>query len=528
MSQLPSQPAPGRQWRRRAATSIGLIAAALLAPSLAAAQDLAAFEKRTTVHTLANGWTFILVEQPGAPVFSFATVVDVGSAQEVLGITGLAHMFEHMAFKGSPHIGTTDYDAEKVALAAQEEAYLAWQAERLSPHPDAARLAGLEQAFRERTQAAEQYVVRNEFPSLIDREGGNGMNAATGADSTTYYYSLPVNKLELFCYLESERFLHPVFRQFYQERDVVKEERRLGVENNPLRKLLEQMISAAFVAHPYQHSTVGSMSDLDAITMTDAQSFFDTYYAPSNLVTAIVGAIDHEKVIPLLEQYFGRIPARPAPLPLRSVEPPQGVEKTVVLRHPAQPMYLEAYHKPAITHPDQAVYMAIDDILSNGRTSRLYRSLVRDQRLAVAVRSFTGLPGDKYPGLWLVLAVPARGVSLDQVQQAIRSEITRLRDEDVSDAELARFRTRTRAELVRSLDDASGLAEQLAEHQRLFGDWRMLFRSLEQLAAVTKADIRRVAQQTFMDSNRIVGKVESDPAAGRPGAQGPTTTHGGR
>lgn len=480
------------------------------------AQDLKSFEQKTTVHKLANGWTFIIVERPTAPVFSFATIADVGSAQEVTGITGLAHMFEHMAFKGTPNIGTTDYAAEKKALEALEAAYQAWQTERLAARPDAKKLETLQAEFRKKQEEAASYVAHNEFDDILTREGGVGMNATTGADETSYFYSLPANKVELFAFLESERFAHPVFREFYEERDVVREERRMSYESRPIGRLVEQFVTTAYLYHPYQQPGIGTPSDLQSISITDAQKFFDTYYAPSNLTTAIVGDVKAATLIPILEKYFGRIPARPAPPPLRTVEPKQIAERTVVLEDTAQPFYLEGYHKPAQTHPDQPVYDAIDDILSNGRTSRLYRSLVRDKKLAVDVQSFSGFPGVKYPNLWAALAVPAFGVTNQQVQAALREEIERLKREDVTDEELAKFKTRAKADLIRRLRSNSGLAEQLAEHQRLYGDWRELFRYIDRLDKVTKADIRRVANETFQAPNRTVAMIVNREAQKTP------------
>src|SRR6476661_8428070 len=228
-------------------------ALALLLLTLAAAasaQDLKSFEAKTKVHVLQNGWTFIIVERPVAPVFSFATVADVGSAQEVPGITGLAHMFEHMAFKGTPNLGTRNYEGEKKALDALEAAYQAWQAERMSPKPDAQKLERLLADFKAKQQTAAGFVVKGEFDDVVTREGGVGMNASTGADETQYFYSLPANKVELFAFLESERFYHPVFREFYEERDVVMEERRMSTESQPFGRLVEQFTSAAFTAHP--------------------------------------------------------------------------------------------------------------------------------------------------------------------------------------------------------------------------------------------------------------------------------------
>ncbi|MFQ5670919.1 MAG: insulinase family protein [Acidobacteriota bacterium] len=504
----------GRRWAALASMAV-LICAASLAP----AQNLASFEKRTTVHTLDNGWTFILVKRPTAPVFSFTTFVNAGGAQEVPGITGLAHMFEHMAFKGTPNIGTTDYHAESRALQEMEAAYQAYQEARMALHPDQEKVQQLLARFKKKQEKAGQYVVKNEFGDIIDREGGTGLNAFTNSDVTGYFYSLPANKFELMAYLESERFLHPVFREFYKERDVVQEERRLRTESQPIGRLIEQFLATAFIAHPYKQPVVGYMSDLHSFTMTDAETFFRTYYVPGNFVTAIVGDIEPRKVIPILDKYFGRIPARPVPPPLRTVEPPQIAEKDVIMKDPSQPIYGEGYHKPATTDADEPVFDAIDDILSRGRTSRLYRSLVRDKKIAIGAQSISSFPGQKYPNLWIALAIPARGHTNEEVRDAMRTEINRLKTEPVTDEELSRFKTRAKADLVRSLRNNQGLAVNLVRWQTLYGDWRELFRYVDRIEAVNKEDIQRVAQQTFTDSNRTTAMIvtesaEADTAAG--------------
>jgi predicted Zn-dependent peptidase len=478
------------------------------------AQDLSSFEQHVTQHTLKNGWTFILVERPVAPVFSFMTRVNVGSAQEGAGQTGLAHMFEHMAFKGTPRLGTKDYQAEKKALVALEEAYQAYQEEKLSRNANPEKVKSLFDVFKQRQKEASHYVIKNEFGDIIEREGGVALNAFTGADVTGYFYSLPANKVELFAYLESERFLQPVFREFYEERDVVMEERRLRTESQPFGRLLEQFVSTAFMAHPYHHPVIGYASDIQSYTMTDAKQFYEAQYVPSNMVTAIVGDIQAKQVIPLLEKYFGRIPAGSSPPPIRTVEPTSITEKTVILQDPSQPLYLEGYHKPAATHVDQPVYDAIDDILTNGRTSRLFRSLVRDKQIAVSVGAYGAYPGDKYPHMWLAYGVPGRGVSNKAVQQALREEFDKLKTQDVSDEELARFRTRAKAGLLRALNNNLGLAMHMTDYHMLFGDWRELFRYITRFDHVTKADIRRVAKVLFQPTNRIVGMIETVPPPG--------------
>src|ERR1051326_6728439 len=263
----------------------------LIVPILRA-QDIASFEKRITVKKLANGLTVLIMERPEAPVFSFYTRVDVGSVQEVPGITGLAHMFEHMAFKGTHEIGTTNWPREKIALEKVEQSYAAYSHENLKEvGRDQKKVAELQKAWQDAVADAEQYVIPNQFPDIVESQGGVGLNASTDRDETVYFYSFPQNRLELWAYLESERFLEPVMREFYKERDVVYEERRMSVDSSPQGRLLEQFLAAAYVAHPYGRPVVGWPSDLRAFSATDAMKFFRRYYVPANIVVAVVGDV---------------------------------------------------------------------------------------------------------------------------------------------------------------------------------------------------------------------------------------------
>ena len=495
----------------------------LIISALAAAQDVGSFEKRTTVKKLPNGLTVIVLERPEAPVFSFFTFVDAGSTQDPLGKTGLAHMFEHMAFKGTDKIGTKDWPAEKAALAKVETAYAAYIAERDKTfNRDEQKLKDLEKAWKDAIAQADQYVIPNQFGEIVEREGGEGMNASTNEDSTQYFYSFPTNRLELWAYLESERFLHPVMREFYKERNVVIEERRMRTDSNPIGRLLEQFLTASYQAHPYHRPTIGWMSDLNSFSATDAQNFFDRYYIPSNMVIAVVGDVKASETIPLMEKYFGRLPTKPTPDERTTTEPPQNSERRVTLQQTAQPFYLEGYHRPDYRDPDDAVYDAITDLMSNGRTSRLYRSLVRDKKIASFAAGFSGLPGTKYPHLFAFYAVPLPGHKPAEMGDAIHAEIDRLKKEDITDEELAMIKTRSKADLLRGLGDNEGLAQQVAIYQARYGDWRELFRSVDRIDKVTKADIRRVANKSFVDTNRTVAISETTPraaAAAQGGAQ---------
>jgi predicted Zn-dependent peptidase len=486
----------------------------LILAALALAQDIASFEKRTTVKKLDNGLTVVICERPEAPVFSFFTHVDAGSVQDPLGETGLAHMFEHMAFKGTDKIGTTDYAAEKVALAKVEQTYAAYIAERDKPvDRDEQKLKDLQKAWSDAVAEANKYVKPNEFPQIVEINGGEDLNANTNDDETNYYYSFPENRLELWAYLESERFLHPVMREFYKERNVVIEERRMRTDSNPIGRLLEQFTTAAFQAHPYHRPTIGWMSDLNSFSATDAENFFDKYYIPSNMVVTVVGDVKASETMPILEKYFGRLPSRPRPDERTTTEPPQNSERRVVLQDMSQPLYLEGYHRPDYRSPDDAVYDAIADLMSNGRTSRLYRALVRDKKIAADSAGFTGLPGNKYPHLFAFYAFPLPGHKPDEMATAIHAEIEKLKKEDISDEELKMIKTRAKANLIRSLGSNEGLASSLALYQARYADWRELFRSVDRIDKVTKADIRRVANQTFVPANRTVGIIETKTAA---------------
>ncbi|HLY59434.1 MAG TPA: pitrilysin family protein [Terriglobia bacterium] len=485
------------------------------------AQDVASFEKRITVKVLDNGLTILVCERHEAPVFSFFTYVDVGADREVPGITGLAHMFEHMAFKGTDKIGTTDYAGEKVALAKVEEAYAAYDRERLrAVGRDDKKVAELEKAWKEAIELADKYVVPHAFDTIVEQNGAVGLNAFTNSEQTGYFYSFPNNRLELWAYLESERFLHPVFREFYKERDVVYEERRMRTENEPNGRLFEQFLGTSFIAHPYGRPVVGWPSDLRHFSATDAQAFFDKYYVAPDFTIAVVGDVKTSEVLDICEKYFGRLPKRPKPEPLVTVEPAQNSEREVVLREAAQPIYIEGYHKPSASDvKNEPIFDALQDLMSNGRTSRLYRSLVRDKKIAAFAGGFNDFPGAKYPDLFVFFAVPTPGHTPQELRDAIRAEIARLQKEDITDEELSTMRTRIKADLLRQLGDNSGLAINLATNQALFGDWRDLFREVDRMGQVSKADIRRVANEVFVASNRDVGMIETAPDAAAKGGK---------
>jgi predicted Zn-dependent peptidase len=497
-----------------------LLLCALLAPPVQAQDDLRSrFEEKVTTFTLDNGLDFVVVERHDAPVVSFTTYADVGSVNEPEGKTGIAHMFEHMAFKGTTTIGTKNIQKEMAALERQEEVYLQLRRERMKPTPDSARIATLEKQFQAATEEAESYMRGGEFENILKKNGVEDLGAYTTADATVYQYSLPANKTELFFALESDRFANPVLREFYTERDVVMEERRQRVGSSPNGRLVEAYVTSAFKAHPYGTPIIGHMSDIQKLSRTDAEAFFDTYYNASNLTIGIAGDVDPARMRTLAEKYFGRLPEGEEPPPVRTEEPEQFGERRVVLREQARPRLMVGYSRPSMYSPDDPVYEVLADVLAGGRTSRFHERLVETETaLAVQIPSyFAEFPGGKYENEFSILAFPNRGVSPDSLEHAIYDVLETVKEEGITQEELERAKTRARDEFIGQLDSNQGLAQQFAEAEALTGDWRSVFETLREIEAVTVEDVQRVARETFRANKRTVAIMKS-PEGGAPTA----------
>jgi len=463
-------------------------------------------KQKVTEFRLDNGLKFIVLERHEAPVVSFITYADVGGANEPVGKTGVAHFLEHLAFKGTTKIGTTNYAAEKELLNKLDEINDRISAAEKANRPS--EVAKLKAEFAQVETEASKYIIQNQFGQIVQQSGGVGLNATTSADATRYFYSFPANKLELWMSLESERFLEPVFREFYKEKQVILEERRLRTDNSPIGQMVEVFLAEAFQVHPYRNPVIGYPQDLQNLTRADVREFFETYYTPNNMTIAIVGDVDPAEVKRLANIYFGRYPAPPSTPPqVEQVEPPQTQPREVTLRLPTQPWNLEGYHRPAVNDRDNAVYDMITAILSDGRTSRIYKSLIEEKQLALNAQGFSGFPGNKYPNLLLFYALTAPGHTVEEVAKALHTEIERLTNEPVSDLELERAKTKARADLLRSLNSNSGMASLLVEYQVKTGSWQNLFKQLESIEAVTAADIQRIAQATFVPENRTIGRL---------------------
>jgi predicted Zn-dependent peptidase len=482
--------------------NIGLLLAA--SPSLA---------DRVIEHKLANGLTILMVERHQTPVVSINITFAVGGINEQVGQTGLAHLYEHMAFKGTRLVGTTDYEKEKPILDElasvgteldQREREVAAKGGGAATADERAAIESLQKRFSDLQAQASRYVVGNEMALLYQRHGGVGLNASTGKDVTRYMISLPSNRLPLWAAIESDRMANPVLREFYKERGVVMEERRLRNDDSPNGLLFETFTSTAFRAHSYGIPTIGWGSDILSLTPAATEAFFKAHYGPDQATIALVGDINPKETIALIEQTFGKIPAAPPPPPLVTVEPEQRGERRIEVEFDAEPAIVIGYHKPGLGHPDDDVFDVIDAVLSDGLTSRLHQTLVLEKRLAVSVGSDASHPGVRAPNLFIFTATPLAPHTAAEVEAAVYEEIERLKREPVASKELEKVLNNLDADLIRGLRSNSGLASQLALYQAVAGDWRYILTSRDKVAAVTAADVQRVARQYFTKSNRTV------------------------
>lgn len=453
-------------------------------------------------YVLKNGLTLLMLEKHDVPIVCVRINYKVGSVDERPGITGVSHLFEHMMFKGTKMFGTRDYTAEKPLLDREDELVMEISAEKTHVKAtDRKKIEFLEKELNEVRQKLRDLVVKDEVFSLYLRHGASGLNAATSSDGTYYFCDLPANKLELWAFIESDRMKNLVLREFYSERDVVMEERRLRTENSPFGLLMEQLNAVAFIAHPYRWPTIGWRSDVQNITKAETSEYFKRYYAPNNAVIVMVGDFNSADSIKLVEKYFGNIPGQSAPPAVKTVEPEQKGERRVEIEFESNPYIAISYHIPAIGHPDLYALDVVSSLLSDGRTSRLYKSMIEDNRIAVMAHAYDGI--GKYPDTFTFLAAPRAPHTVAEVESAMYEEIEKLKIAPPSDWELQKIKNQLEADFIRDLNSASGLANEIG-HFEVLSDWRYINTFLDKVAQVTKEDVMRVAKKYFTKSNRTV------------------------
>jgi predicted Zn-dependent peptidase len=513
-----TRPNPKRQIQ--AALLVAFILGPLLASAWAQPARPAGFSDKVKEFSLGNGMRFLVYPRRQVPTFAGMIMVKVGSVDEGPGITGLAHFFEHMAFKGTAVIGTKDYAAEKPILDEMDPIGDELAAENLKgAAADPAKIKELRDRLSRLQEQEGGFVVKDELDKIYSENGGEFLNASTGPDTTQFFVMLPANRLELWFLIESERFKNPVFREFYSERDVVAEERRMGEDNDADSFLNEEYQNVAFILHPYRHPVVGYMEDIQTFTKDKAVRFFRTYYTPNNMTAAVVGDVKLEDVQRLATAYFGDMPRGPEPPRPVFLEPAQKGERRVMVRFDAEPSLVIGYHMPAPPDRDNLVLGLIASILSRGASSRLERDLVTNRKLALYVEAYGNSPGARYPSLFEIYGAPRYPHTPQELEQAVLEHLERLKTGAVTKDELDRAVNQSEASLYRSIGFAENvfLAMRLLRNVVIYNDLDADFKRVEALRTITPQDIRETAGRIFREANRTVGtllKKGSDKTGG--------------
>ena len=501
---------PPPRWILVLAVLIGWVGAR---PEAGSAQVLTGVQLPVVEHELANGMRWLVLPRAGPPTVSFIVKYGVGAVNEVRGQTGMAHLLEHLLFKGTETLGTRDATAEHalfVVMDALQDSILALEA-----RGDTAAIPEIRERIDSLENEAGAHVLPNEFERVLSTNGARSINATTDWESTTYSVELPANRAQLWFVLESDRMANPVFREFYAERDIVAEERRLRVETNPGGLLFEAHMAAAFTTHPYGQPVVGYMADIQRLRRPDVEAYFRRYYGPSNAVVTVVGDVDPDQILAWAEEYFGDLPASETPAPVLLREPTQTEERRVQVTFDAEPQVRIGWPVVETSHPDAPALTILSWLLTGGRTSRLYRRLVIEDRVATAIYSSTG-PGIQFPAIFTIDATPRFPNSTDDVEAAVYAELDSLRRTPPSEREMQRIQNQLEAGEFRRLTSNLGLALQLAGSASAFGDWRTTFSFTDRLAAVRPEDVLRVAQRFFNRERRTVATlVRPESGAGR-------------
>ena len=471
---------------------------------------------------LDNGMKFLLLPRSDQPLnIAAGWLAQVGSVNERPGITGISHFFEHMMFKGTNTIGTNDPERD-AEFTAQQEAiknqihHKIWteQYERAKrgeiddpwdPANDTPELRALQSELTTLIDDHKTVIVKNEFDSIYTKAGGSGMNAFTTNDVTFFFINVPSNKFELWAWMESDRLMNSVFREFYSERDVVHEERRLRTESTPTGVFQEQFDAMFWESSPYSWPVIGWTSDLNSYTMEEAKRYYALYYQPSNLVGVIVGDFNPAEIKPVIESYFNRIPAgsKPAP-PVVTMEMKQLAEKRMNAECDCTPQVEVRYHTVPFNHKDSFALQMMASVL-NGRTGRLYKTLIEENSVATSANASAfqfGGPA-KYASFFTFSGESRGETTPQQVEQAWYAELDRLQQDLVPEHELQKVKNQAAADAYRALQSNFFILLQLGYYEAL-GGWEYINDGPRQLSQVTAEDIRRVANTYFAKENRSV------------------------
>ncbi|MFC1520844.1 M16 family metallopeptidase [Elusimicrobiota bacterium] len=459
------------------------------------------------MYTLDNGIRVLLYPKHDFPGIAFRVFFRIGAADEDMGESGLAHMLEHVAFKGTQTFNSKDFKNEKKVLAETEAIAKLINQEISKTTPDKENLKKLKTQLEDKEKELENYIIKDEYEKFYEKLGAWGFNAFTTHDITGYIVSLPSNKLDAWLIAESDRFRNPVFREFYRERNVVMEERRMSVESHPVNKLYELYLGSAFLMSPYRREIIGSMADIERFTATKAMRFFESRYIPERCVISLVGDFDPDPTIKKIKNHFGGISPKKPWIDYPGNEPEQKGEKRIELVWDAEPSMIIGWHKPNAPHADDSKFVFLKAVLNEGWTSRFYKNLVEKKQMAQSIDIWHDDPGSRYPNMLTIFADSRAPYTINELEKAIEEQILALKTNPPQAWEMERVKNKLKADLITNLERNEGFADALAWNEALYDNWAYSWDLLEEFERITSQDIVEIVNKYIKKENKVVAYI---------------------
>ncbi|MCD6570987.1 MAG: insulinase family protein [Deltaproteobacteria bacterium] len=456
---------------------------------------------------LNNGMTFLLWPRPASPSVAYEVRVKVGSVDDPRHLTGLAHMLEHMMFKGTQAIGTSNYKKEKALLKEIDKTAI-----QIQSSPSNTRNQ-LEERLQKLIKKARAYQIPNEFDRLYSQAGGINLNAYTSADLTSYHVTLPRGHIELWAAIERDRTLHPVFREFYKERSVVLKERSQRVDASDKGRLFEEFLFHAFTTSPYRFPVIGMREDIGRLTRADLKKFYNKYYIPANTVVAIVGGFDPERVISTIRNYFDDIPTREVAPTFVSKEDKRALQVRIHLESDKEPFMIMGFLKPTLPNIDDTCFDIIQEVLTGSKTSRLYNALVTEKHIASQIDAYNGFPGSRYDNLFVITASPLPGHTNKELEEAIWEELDKLKQEPLEEQEIKRAIKSIKKSILSGMETNEGAAGLISYFEAIAGDYAYIYKNIEDIENVDIEMIMGCAKKYLGRQQAIIGFMGKDKAS---------------
>lgn len=468
-----------------------------------------------------NGLTLLMLKRTTSPTLALYTKFKVGSADETPEIAGTAHLLEHMLFKGTENIGTSDFKSERKyytlmkftgseldSLKLEKRAYL--EKGKDVPKELEKRIEILTRRLKTIEETEKKYIISSEDSFIYEQNGQAGFNAYTSHDVTNYQIKLPSNRLELWAKMESDRLKNPILREYFTERDVIMEERRMRVENRGFGILREKYLAAAFEQSPYRRPVIGYESNIPFLNIYETENFFRTYYSPDNMVIGLVGDLDFEEAESIIKKYFGDLkPSKNRRKDLRVKERFNMGERRVSFKYTGGSTLIMGWNKPSFPHIENSAFELIDAILTKGAESRLYKSAVLKEKIASGVSVWASDPGERYSNLFSVIANLNSDTDPARMEALVWEEIEKLKNGEISEEEIQKAKNKVTADFLRDVDSNASLADGLTYYELIGGNWEEMFLVYDRFNNVKKEDIQKVAKKYLVKENMTVGFLDA-------------------